>query len=192
VINVAASISRAQQTVIDGTYSEYEPHTPRLNPIISVVLLVQVAAAVSQYIALQAVHPAPANALILCMLGALAVVTHTAVYLFSGNGILLLAQAGRHSTKASRNRRLSNALRQQRRAMFRHYQAWTAASHEYKQKQPGEPVPELDPVIVAELNAALGTPTSPPPTPPQGPTTPPTSDGPPNPYQPVNPNDDRI
>jgi hypothetical protein len=92
LINVAASINRAQQTVLDGTYSEYEPQTGPRNPIIAIILLLQVAAAVAQYIALQAVNPAPANAVILLLLGAMAVVTHMAVYLMAGNGILLLAK----------------------------------------------------------------------------------------------------
>jgi hypothetical protein len=130
-------------------------------------------------------------------LGAMAVVTHMAVYLMAGNGILLLAKASNQSLRATRHRRLSNALRTQRRALFRHYQVWNAALHDYRQANPGAPAPELDPVIASEINIAIG---APPPTP-QAPTTPqpppaaptaPPPGEPPNPYQQVNPDDQRI
>jgi len=209
-INVAGSVNRARQSSGEDTWGEYTPRMRKLNPVIATILVLQVAAAVAQYVALNAVHPSPANGLVLLFLGSWAVVGHFAAWSLSGTSILLITKACRNSYRRLVRRRLSNALRSSRRDLFRHFQNFNAAADEYKRTHPGAAVPEIDQVIADEYNSAAGLQTPPPTTPPPSvqpppttpntPTTPPTSvppapvppGEPVNPYQPVDPNDQRF
>ncbi|HOC43218.1 MAG TPA: hypothetical protein PKJ99_09435 [Thermoanaerobaculales bacterium] len=138
-------------------YGEDERRRQRWTPLILAVLAIQVAAAVAQYLALEASNPSPANGVVLGFLGLLAIVTHAATLFLAGESALLLVTAAGQRRRDKRRATLMARLRNQTRELLRHYRAWTDLSGQHRRDHPDDPLAlELDPVVVAELNDAIG------------------------------------
>jgi hypothetical protein len=191
LVEVGVSLRRSQD--------QHNPYQDANNrhwmSFVLAVIGIQGAAAVAQYIALQASTPSSANAVVLLFLGLLAIVTHAATLFLTGDGILLLASVIAERHRSKKRAKLNKRLRRLTQVLLQHYQHYKDLSRQYRQQHTDAPEIELDSVTLAELRDAAGTPpeNTPPPDPkdPNGSSASAGFDMPlsPNPSEPPNPYD---
>lgn len=154
LVDVCVSLRRARERYEPDALDDHPRQVPwRL--IITGILAAQLCAGGAQYLAIESSNPSPANQLVLAFLCLLAVITHAATILLSGESILLLATVAQQHHRQRQHDRLSAQVRRYTRDLIGHYQTFTELTEQLRREEPDASL-ELDPMVVAEFNDAIG------------------------------------